>query len=380
MRNKFCLRIVYRELAVNRKRFCFYWMILFLLLTVTITILEAERVIPDMISRPVSSMQADRIIFEINAPSELETILGNVSYTVYDCSLHSGKLSGDNLSLHKQGDSSDFDRAFLLNRSQPDSQMLCKITEHLLEGVIAETESDSIFLSEQFGNTYNLRCGDIVIFRISDTVISKLRVAGIYSDFTDCRAFYLSEDVYGSYREQIKNSTLQVTVAPVEFRDIFRILSALNEKKINCLYSTQTVNALSMLYFLFTAMVIVLLIALFSILSNLLQFYYMRRKRFFAINIAIGMNSRASMKVLGFTAEAIVLLAFLPAGIMADFFINWMNHFTGELFGFPVEGHFISIYTLLIAFVTVQADVVFVLIKFFRKIDTFNIISAIREN
>ena len=79
MRNKFCFKIVQREFRVNRKKIGFYWLILCLLLTVTITILEAERVVPDMIAQPVSSMQADRIIFEIREPSELKDLLENIS-------------------------------------------------------------------------------------------------------------------------------------------------------------------------------------------------------------------------------------------------------------------------------------------------------------
>ena len=380
MRNKFCFKIVQREFRVNRKKIGFYWLILCLLLTVTITILEAERVVPDMIAQPVSSMQADRIIFEIREPSELKDLLENITYTVYDCSLFSDKLSQENLSLHKHDDAPDFDGTFLFNISQYKSFVVQEIRSHLSEGEITDAESESVFLSEKFSNVYDLHCGDTMMFRVSDTVISKLQVGGVYSDFKDCRAFYISEDVYSSYHAHIQNSTLQVTIAPAQFRDIFPIMSALNKKNINYLYSNQAVGALSVLYILFTSLMIVLLIALFSILSNLLQLYYNERKRFFAINSAIGMNGQAYVKVLGLIAETIVISAFVFAYTMSNFFINWLNIYTGELFGFPAGDHLISIYTVLIAFGTVQADVVFVLIRFFKKNDTTNIISLIREN
>ena len=380
MKSSFCLKVAFRELKNNKKIFCIYWVILFLLLTVTIVILEAERVIPDMIAKPVRSMEADRIIFEINAPSDLKEIFGETPFTVYECSLSSYQLTQEDLSLSRQSDGSDFYGEFLLDKSQPDRCSFREVKEHMTEETIIEDGRDNIFLSERFCRAYDLKCGDTLAFRISDKEISQVYIAGIYSEFTNCRSFYLSENVYDSYHAQIKNAKLQVVIAPVEFRDIFNMLSALNKNKISYFYSDRAVNALSVLYILFTALVIVLLITLFSILNNLLQTYYQKRKRFYAVNFALGLNNKAFMKVFGSIAETVVLLAFIPANGTAYILINLMDRFMGELFDISAGGIFISIFTLLTAFVTVQADVLFVLIKFFKKNNTLDIVSVIREN
>lgn len=369
-------------MRINQKMFLFYWTILFLLLTVTITVLELKRKIPDMIAQPVSAMQADRIILSVADAEKLKEVLRDYSYHICDCTPQS-VFTEENLSVFQESsEKMSFEGAILLNHSHPDSYQLSDLNKNMVDGAMCSNQSNGLWISEAVQEQSGLCCGDTVAFCLPDgTATCNLSVFGVFSDgFENSHSYYVSEDVYTAYRSSKQNETLMITLIPNPFRAIFQMISMLRKQNINFIYSEQTVNALSMVYILFAAIVIVLLITLFSILIHLLQFYYNKRRRFFAVNAAIGMDSSSAAKIMVLTAECIVLSALAAAFITAMLAVNAISHYTGGLFEVTAEHSFFSLQTILITVITVQADVMLVLFLFFKHNNTNNIITMIREN
>lgn len=369
-------------MRINRKMFVFYWVIIFLLLTVLIAVLEMNRKIPDMIAQPVSAMQADRMILFVEDSAKMNDLLGDCSYDICDCTMQKS-FTGENLSVLQDHDNKHvFLGGILLNHSYSDSCQLSDLKNALIDGAMCSSQRNGLWISEELQEESGLCCGDTVEFCLEDgTVVCDLTVFGVFfAELANNSSYYVTEDVYHTYSCFKPYDKLMIVIVPDPFRNIFQIISLLRKQNVDFIYSEQTVNALSMVYVLFAALVLVLLITFFSILNHLLQFYYDKRRRFFAVNAAIGMDRRSTAKIMVLTAECLVLSALIAAFISALLIFNEFNYYIGDLFDLAAENSFFSLSTILITVITVQADVMLVLFQFFKRNHTDHIIAVIREN
>ncbi len=361
--------------------FLFYWAILFLLLTGTIAVLEMNQKIPDMLEQPLHDMYADRIIIYLEDAGIMKEVLGDFSYQTEFCGNRNGFWL-DNLSVFQGNDEFwGIQGLILLNHSLPDSSQLSEFNKSIMDGELCSSQKGGLWISEVMQKQSGFSCGDTLAFCLNDgTEVCDLTILGVFAEGDRAPHYYISEDVYQAYARFAPEDSLAITIIPEVFRDIFQMVSVLREQGLEFIYSEEAINALSMAFILFSAIVAVLLISLFSILTHLLQFYYNKRRRFFAVNAALGLDSRSTAKILILTAECLVLSALTAAFIAALFYVNAIRQYTGDLFEITAKNSFYSLSTILITLITVQADVALVLYTFFRRNKRINIIDVIREN
>jgi ABC-type antimicrobial peptide transport system permease subunit len=99
----------------------------------------------------------------------------------------------------------------------------------------------------------------------------------------------------------------------MEFNNIIRWAEKNN---LHVHYSRDVIFAVQMVYYTFFILNSILLIALTGIIYNLINIYFNRRKRFYAINMAIGMTPLDILCVMFFFCQIFILLSFILVSVI----------------------------------------------------------------
>ncbi len=378
MKFKYCLKTTLWEIRTQIKLFVFYIIIFISLFSMATALLNVAMYLPDGVGKLASKESLDTVgVDSVEKIDELEQILEKYDIVLYDAI--DNEVDKERLGLSNEEDS------LIGIGAVVDTTWKNELKEYIKYNLISGEFSpeklnanncSAVWFDEKVAEDFKLEIGDEITIYDKDGIASdkKLYVQGLYKNevsekynycINDC---YLSTNAYKDFHLVDKREDCYFVFAPQKFRDIFDIITLLENNHYNVLYSETFVNAIRMMYIMLYVFNFILFIALSGILLHLMDMYYQKRNFYWAVNSAIGMSYKDIMRILFCIYEVILIIASGASAFVSYFILNGINNMSQDLFGMNLSTNQFSVYPFIFNFILLQICLFFVLYKLRKKL------------
>lgn len=191
--------------------------------------------------------------------------------------------------------------------------------------------------------------------------------------------YYVSEGALRAYLDEFPNNTCFYVINPKKLRDIFDMKTSL-EKSGYILYSKETLNTIRMLYITLYSVNIILLIALAGSVYSFINIYLQRRKKFYAVQSAIGMSDSNILKIIFSISELVILAMLACSSVLSVILLRVITGYADGIFEGAKQMAGLPFIPLLADFLIVQLCLAVIMLKFRKTLKTNNTIILLHEN
>lgn len=363
------------EIRNEKLLFLIFSIITILLFSVSVAIMDAAVYLPEHISKVVHENMLD--CFFVNNykyPEELEDILDkkHISFNIESCSTPftvetpSGFISGEVLFQNHQN---EYDLSF--------------INDSLTEGVSADSfyKNSCVLISDRLSEQNKLHIGgslDMVSVSKDEKRSVKAEICGVYEAGASERDFYISDGALRAYLNEFPDNTCAYVISPKNLRNIFSMKTVLEDNGY-IVYSEETLNTIRMLYITLYSVNIILILALAGSVYNFINIYLQRRKKFYAVQSAIGMSDNNIMKILFSISELIVLVMLACSTVLSLIILRIIIGYADGIFAGTNTAADIPFIPISLDFLIVQLCLAVIMLKFRKRLKSNNIIKLLHE-
>ena len=381
IRAKDCLRIVFWELTINKALFLFYMIVTVLLFSISVGLLSLAFRLPELIAGELKEANADNINIANLTLSEAETVLSR-QVELLDATLMPQALSISNFILETD---SFFWGGILLDGIENTAMGIDFLAEKMLAGngiseVRGEASGHPIWLSKGMAEELGLNLDSrLPMLDFNENELCDVYVAGIFESDEHFH-FYISQGTYYDLAERHLNLRLSLYIRPLEFREFNHLITWAEKNRFHIHYSRDVIFAVQMVYYTFFVLNFILLITLAGIVSNMLNIYFSRRMKFYAVNLAMGMTTADILRIMFYLCQAIIMISvFVSFGISLGI-INNISSYVQRYFEFADGKLPFPVVPILVNGGLLQALMGIVLLKFNKTNKNHDIVSIIRHS
>ncbi len=191
-----------------------------------------------------------------------------------------------------------------------------------------------IWLSERTALILNVRAGDSVSLCCTDgTLAFDALLCGIYSSESYLSDYYIAPALYQELLPADVAATYSISGIPHRYEDYLRIIHTMQKARfaVSCMEFETLKSYTAFLYMLY-GFCVVLLVCIISVCMHMLKLYFERRRSFFGIQRALGMQSSSVFGVALWVSEGVMLLAFLGSMLLTPWILEYVIHYINALF------------------------------------------------
>ena len=375
MKLRHCFSIATGELKIASHLLIMLGLITVGLFSASIAFLALGMTLPGQIAEEVADSGYDRIFLwtltmddaMLLSSQPIEVLETYVSY----------RFSHENLDVARESSSDPLRGSILLDWMEHTS-FVEDLRKDLLDGSISLQESSLvIWISRDIATRYELDVGQSISFMgLDGNVLFDLFVQGIFNSSNSKNDYYISQSAYQTFCDSYADCTIEVLVRPLDLAKTSAIISWARERNLSFSYNKEIAGAVQMFNYSFHVFTMILMLVLSGVFFNFLSVYFLKRKRFYAIQAALGMSESDILKITGCLCELILVPSALISVSIAVVFIQNIAKQATHLFGAVATDR--TLLACMVHVILTQGIVVVVLLRFKRKLRRAPLINTIR--
>lgn len=292
--------IVLNELKTQYKLFIVFFLIMFILLTSSVSINTLGFSLKNKFDEYIDELGLNFIGAHIDATSKEETIYSTDSKIVNEYAYIYGNVLGFTDEEEMEYNDKDMSTQGWAVKYIPNQEndIIKWVNEGNLEGEMIDEDSNNqclMWMSDYFADVLNLKCGDNYQLKNEDAAVN-VTVAGIYAYDDFGWAFVVSEDVYNSI--YTTDGEWNVELYPNHIIKYFNVISNLKENFIMYDAMEDSMKSIALIIYGVEIIDIIVLLLNISFCVALIKMYYICRKEFFMILKTQGLTNKGIMKMI----------------------------------------------------------------------------------
>ena len=363
------------EIGNEKYLFLIFGIIVTLLFSVSVAVMDAAVYLPEHISGVVHENMLDRFfVTGYTYPDDIKAVLEekNIGFRVESCdapfpvetvsgNVYGGVMFRDYLN--------DNDRSFIKEQFNDDAAKRDFF------------ENSCVMISDEMAEKNGLSTGESIDMIYRSRNIKKAvraEISCIYRSEPSREECYISEGALRAFFEEFPDYSCNYEISPESLREIFGMRSCL-EKNGYVIYSKETLRTVRMLYITLYSVNMILLIALAGSVYSFMDIYLQRRKKFYAVQSAIGMSGKDILKILLSISEIIVLIMLVVSAVLSSVILRMINGYADGIFSGPDRVTGIPFLPISADFIIVQFCLAVIMLRFRKRLRNNNIIELLHE-